>query len=123
MNLPLPIRVLLWPLSVVYGVLTRCRARLYEKGVLKKIRLKSPVISVGNMTVGGTGKTPMVLYLAERFLAEGKRVVILSRGYRGSEGTSDEVELLKRRPRGLRAPAARLRQRTRSGHQIRYETE
>jgi tetraacyldisaccharide 4'-kinase len=48
-------------------------------------------VSVGNLTVGGTGKTPMVIWLAERFLAEGKRVAILSRGYRGVNGTSDEI--------------------------------
>jgi tetraacyldisaccharide 4'-kinase len=64
------------------------------------------VISVGNLTVGGTGKTPMVLYIAKRLLGEGKRVGILTRGYRGfgstvkhsaaegSEATSDEVQLL-----------------------------
>jgi len=57
--------------------------------------LNRPVISVGNLTVGGTGKTPMVIWLAERFLAEGKRVGILCRGYKGSAGTSDEIELVK----------------------------
>src|SRR5215831_13842379 len=97
MTLPLPIRVLLWPLSVVYGVIVRCRAWLYARGWLKQKRLNATVISVGNLTVGGTGKTPMVIWLAERFLAEGKRVAILSRGYRGLGGTSDEVELMKER--------------------------
>ncbi len=97
MNLPLPIRILLWPLSLIYGVGARFRVWLYEKGVFKRRRLQAPVVSVGNLTVGGTGKTPMVLYLAERFLAEGKRVGILSRGYRGVGGTSDEVEMLRQR--------------------------
>src|SRR5262252_1774904 len=97
MNLPLPIRILLWPLSMIYGIGTRFRVWLYEKRVFKKGRLKTPVISVGNLTVGGTGKTPMVLYLAEKFLAEGKRVGILSRGYRGVDGTSDEIVMLKQR--------------------------
>jgi len=59
------------------------------------------VISVGNITTGGTGKTPMVLWLAERLLAEGKKTGILTRGYRGeasaSGSTSDEVQLLQRR--------------------------
>jgi tetraacyldisaccharide 4'-kinase len=55
---------------------------------------------VGNLTVGGTGKTPTVIWLAEEFLAEGKRVAILSRGYRGANGTSDEVELMKFRLQG-----------------------
>ena len=95
MNLPPWLRLLLWPLSVLYGDLTRFRARLYAKGTLKSKRLGAPVISVGNLTVGGTGKTPMVLWLAERLLAEGKRVAILSRGYKGASGTSDEIEFMK----------------------------
>lgn len=100
MNLPLFVRALLWPLSIVYGAYVRLRAWLYDKRWLKQERLRGKVISVGNLTVGGTGKTPMVLWLAEKFLAEGKRVVILSRGYRGSNGTSDEIELMKHRLRG-----------------------
>lgn len=97
MILSRPARTLLYPLSVFYEKIVRARANLYEKGSLKSRRLKGFVISVGNLTVGGTGKTPMVLWLAEKFLAEGKRVAILSRGYRGSDGTSDEIELLKHR--------------------------
>jgi len=100
MNLPPLLRLLLWPLSVVYGGYVRARASLYANGWLKQRRLRGKVISVGNLTVGGTGKTPMVLWLAERFLAEGKRVAILSRGYRGSGGTSDEIQLLKHRLQG-----------------------
>ena len=97
MKLPRALQIVLWPLSLVYGKYVRYRASLYGKGRLAQKRLDSAVISVGNLTVGGTGKTPMVLWLAEKFLTEGKRVAILSRGYRGSRGTSDEVELLKRR--------------------------
>lgn len=97
MNLPLLVRLLLWPLSLVYGAYVGSRALLYRSGVLKQKRLRGTVISVGNLTVGGTGKTPMVLWLAEKFIAEGKRVAILSRGYRGTNGTSDEIELMKRR--------------------------
>src|SRR5216684_10160 len=89
------VRMLLWPLSLLYGAFVRLRFWLYAKGVLKQKRLKTPVVSVGNLTVGGTGKTPMVIWLAEQFLAEGKRVAILSRGYRGVNGTSDEIELMK----------------------------
>jgi len=97
MNFPLWVRVLLWPLSFLYGGYVRMRAWLYAQGWLKQKPLRGRVISVGNLTVGGTGKTPMVLWLAEKFLAEGKRVAILSRGYRGSGGTSDEIELMKHR--------------------------
>jgi tetraacyldisaccharide 4'-kinase len=94
---PLPIRILLLPLSWIYGLLVRVKTWLYTSEIIPRKRLKGAVVSVGNLTVGGTGKTPMVMWLAEKFLAEGKRVAILSRGYRGAGGTSDEVELLKRR--------------------------
>src|SRR5947208_1692781 len=100
MNVPSLLRILLWPLSLLYGGAVRLRVLLYQKGWLKQKRLKGTVISVGNLTVGGTGKTPMVIWLAEKFLVEGKRVAILSRGYRGSNGTSDEVELMKFRLQG-----------------------
>ena len=95
MNLPAFLRLALWPFSLLYGIVVRVRAWLYKAGWLKQKRLKATVISVGNLTVGGTGKTPMVIWLAEKFLSEGKRVAILSRGYRGSNGTTDEIELMK----------------------------
>ena len=97
MRFPWPVRTVLYPLSLLYGGAVRVRARLYESGWLKPKRLRGTVISVGNLTVGGTGKTPMVLWLAEKFVADGKRVAILSRGYRGSRGSSDEIELLRHR--------------------------
>lgn len=100
MNFPPLVRALLWPLSLVYGAVARLRAWLYAHGWLKQKRLNGIVISVGNITVGGTGKTPMAIWLAEKFLAEGERVAILSRGYRGSDGTSDEIELMQQRLQG-----------------------
>src|SRR5215470_4458648 len=95
MNLSPILRLLLWPFSAVYGQIVRMRAAIYARGTFHQQRLDRPVISVGNLTVGGTGKTPMVIWLAERFLAEGKRVGILTRGYKGRGGTSDEIELMK----------------------------
>ena len=90
---------LLWPLTFPYGTVTRLRARAYETGVLRPKRLDANVISVGNLTTGGTGKTPMVLWIAQRLLAEGKKTGVLTRGYHGTDGpdgrTSDEVELMK----------------------------
>jgi tetraacyldisaccharide 4'-kinase len=104
---------LLWPLSVPYGAIAHLRARLYHRGLIKQRRLKGKVISVGNLTVGGTGKTPMVIWIADRLLNEGKSVGILTRGYGGervatvsnvtgddggqTEITSDEVRMLKDR--------------------------
>lgn len=95
MNASPLLRGLLWPLSLLYGAGAHARVRMYQKGWLKQEHLKAAVISVGNLSVGGTGKTPMVIWLAEKLLAGGKRVAILSRGYRGSQGSSDEVELMK----------------------------
>src|SRR2546430_16203373 len=95
MKISAVVRIVLRPLSLIYGAVVRCRAWLYAQGWFEQRRLKGVVISVGNITVGGTGKTPMVIWLAEKFLAEGKRVAILSRGYRGANGTSDEIELMK----------------------------
>ena len=100
MSVSPPVRMLLWPLSLLYGVFVRLRVWLYAKGLLKQKRLNAPVVSVGNLTVGGTGKTPMVIWIAEKLLAEGKHVAILSRGYRGANGTSDEIELMKFRLQG-----------------------
>jgi tetraacyldisaccharide 4'-kinase len=100
MNAPPLLRKLLWPLSVLYGAGVRARVWLYANRWLKQKCLKATVISVGNLTVGGTGKTPMVIWLAEKFLADEKRVAVLSRGYRGANGTSDEIELMKFRLRG-----------------------
>ncbi len=96
-RIPRGLALALWPLSLVYGWVVRAKNWMYDAGWLKAKRLKGTVISVGNLTTGGTGKTPMVLWLAQKFLAEGKSVAILSRGYKGSGGTSDEIELLRRR--------------------------
>ena len=95
------LETLLWPLTLPFGAAARLRARGYQRGVLRQRRLDGIVISVGNLTVGGTGKTPMVLWIIERLIAGGKKTGILTRGYRGqsSAGTqaSDEVQLLKAR--------------------------
>jgi tetraacyldisaccharide 4'-kinase len=96
------------------------RLWLYANRWLKQERLNAPVISVGNLTVGGTGKTPVVIWLAEKFLADGKRVAILSRGYRGKSGTSDEIELMKFRLQG-RASFGVGKNRFAEGHRLESE--
>jgi tetraacyldisaccharide 4'-kinase len=75
---------LLTLLSLLYGKILQLRQLAYSAGLLRSFRLPKPVVAVGNLTVGGTGKTPMTLYLARWFMKRGKRVVILSRGYGGS---------------------------------------
>jgi tetraacyldisaccharide 4'-kinase len=69
------------PLSFLYGRTVEARAGLYAAGTLRQHRLAAPVISVGNLTFGGTGKTPFVEFLARRLRFEGYRPAILSRGY------------------------------------------
>lgn len=72
-----------WPLSPVYGFLMKIRAFLYRQGVLPSTRLKVPVVSVGNLSMGGTGKTPLVMCVARHLLEHGHRPAIVSRGYGG----------------------------------------
>jgi tetraacyldisaccharide 4'-kinase len=69
------------PLSFLYGQAVAARASLYASGTLRQHRLAFPVVSVGNLTFGGTGKTPLVEFLARRLHFEGYRPAILSRGY------------------------------------------
>jgi len=78
------ILALLFPFSLAYALLQRLRAALYRTGVFRTRRLPRPVISVGNLTVGGTGKTPVTAHIARLLLDEGYRVAVLSRGYGGS---------------------------------------
>jgi tetraacyldisaccharide 4'-kinase len=70
-------------LSYPYGALMRLRARLYTAGVLPSRSLPCPVVSIGNIIAGGTGKTPMTILVARRLQEMGCRVVVISRGYRG----------------------------------------
>src|SRR5258706_1524927 len=80
-----PVSVLLFPISLVFRLLVAVRRLLFRLGALPSVRLKVPVIIVGNLTVGGTGKTPLVLALVEALRAKGLRPGILSRGYGGTE--------------------------------------
>jgi tetraacyldisaccharide 4'-kinase len=79
------------PLSVAYGAAGRVRRALYRAGVLPVERVAAPVISVGNITAGGTGKTPLVEWLARTAAREGRRVCILTRGYGRADGSKRVV--------------------------------
>ncbi|MDT7689412.1 MAG: tetraacyldisaccharide 4-kinase [Acidobacteriota bacterium] len=75
------------PLGMLYGAVARARLRLYRSGFLKSENVGAPVISVGNLTTGGTGKTPLVEWTARALASEGRRVCVLTRGYgRADEG-------------------------------------
>ena len=73
----------LYLLSILYGCGVRTRNALYTSNLIKSKQLLCPVISVGNITAGGTGKTPLVMALAEGLKERGIPVAILSRGYKG----------------------------------------
>jgi tetraacyldisaccharide 4'-kinase len=77
---------LLAPLGALYGAAAAARATAYGRGWLPRARLGGPVISVGNLSVGGTGKTPVVALLAAMLRDAGRPVAVLSRGYRGTFG-------------------------------------
>ena len=76
---------LLLPASYLYGIGIQLRNAFFKWGWLRSTRLPRPVVSVGNLTVGGTGKTPTALWLAQALKEKGYRVGILSRGYRRKE--------------------------------------
>jgi tetraacyldisaccharide 4'-kinase len=77
--------VLLLPASYLYGIGIQLRNALFKLGWLRSVRLPRPVVSIGNLTVGGTGKTPTCLWLSQALKERGYRVGILSRGYRRKE--------------------------------------
>ncbi len=72
------------PFSPLYGLAMRLREQCYRKGIFKSEHFPVPVISVGNLTLGGTGKTPMVQAIVRLLLEAGKKPAVISRGYGGS---------------------------------------
>lgn len=97
------LRYLLFPFAIVYGLITSIRNLLYDNGILKSYAADIPIIAVGNLSVGGTGKTPQIEYLI-RLLSPTYKIATLSRGYkRKSEGyiladASSDAELLGDEP-------------------------
>lgn len=80
------------PLAPLYSVAMRIREKMYGRGLFKSYTLSAPVISVGNLTMGGTGKTPMVQHLARLLRNHGYRPAVVSRGYGGR--AQDRVNLV-----------------------------
>lgn len=83
-----PARVARWllaPLAALYWSVMRIRAAAYRKGWVRAVRLPLPAVAVGNLTVGGTGKTPLVAWIARYYVARGRAPAILLRGYGGDE--------------------------------------
>ena len=86
-----PLVSLLSAASALYGTAQKLRAGCYRQNLLQSKKLPCSVISVGNLTVGGTGKTPMTIYLAGKLQQAGARVAVISRGYKGSAESSGGV--------------------------------
>lgn len=80
---PLGIATVLHGFSILYGAVMAIRARLYQTGLLQKKALPCRVVSIGNITAGGTGKTPMAIFVAQTIKKLGYRVAVISRGYKG----------------------------------------
>ena len=88
-------RLALRAASLPYGLAVRLRNAAYRLGWLSSRRAGVPVVSVGNLTAGGTGKTPCVAYVARYYRRLDRRVAILSRGYGGAGGRNDEALVLE----------------------------
>jgi tetraacyldisaccharide 4'-kinase len=88
-------RALLTLAAVPYGAVVAARNWGYDRGWMRSCRALVPVVSVGNLTLGGTGKTPMVEWVARWFRRRGVRVAILSRGYGATDGLNDEGRVLE----------------------------
>ncbi len=80
-----PLGIVLYVLSLIYGIVVRLRAWGFRRGLRKSRKLPCAVVSIGNITVGGTGKTPMTIHVAGRARDLGYKVVVLSRGYQGDD--------------------------------------
>lgn len=94
------LRGLLWFASPLYGLAVRLRNFAFNRGWKQMVPASLPIISIGNLTTGGTGKSPLVIWLAEQLRGQGRRVCVLSRGYKGLDsGENDEsLELAARLP-------------------------
>jgi tetraacyldisaccharide 4'-kinase len=78
-----PLASLLFVISALYGAAQKLRADCYRQNIFRPQKLPCNVISVGNITAGGTGKTPMTIYVAQKLRQLGARVAVISRGYKG----------------------------------------
>ncbi|WGG49170.1 tetraacyldisaccharide 4'-kinase [Rugamonas sp. DEMB1] len=87
-----PLACALWPVSLLFRALSALRARLYRAGLLASSRLPVPVVVVGNIFIGGTGKTPLTIWLVQALQAAGMRPGVISRGHGSAAATPRAVD-------------------------------
>lgn len=92
------LKILLSPLALIYSFVINLRNMFFDKGIFKSHKVNSKIISIGNLVIGGAGKTPTVMYITNQLKALGKSAAILSRGYKrstkGYKLVSDGKEML-----------------------------
>ncbi len=96
-----PVRWVLRLVSLGYSFVVVRRNRRFETGVREVVRVSVPVISVGNITTGGTGKTPLVMWIVRGLIEMGHQPAVVARGYRGVGGAADELAMVSRRVPGV----------------------
>jgi tetraacyldisaccharide 4'-kinase len=106
-----PLACALWPLSLLFRLLSGARAALFRAGVLKSSRLPVPVVVVGNIYIGGTGKTPLTIWLVQALQAAGMKPGVISRGH-GREGDGAREVLPASTPRQVGDEPLLIKQRT-----------
>lgn len=102
------VRVITWPLSLLLALIVRLRHSLYDLGVLPRFALPGVTISVGNIAVGGTGKSPMVMEVVRALRAHGAQCAIVTRGYGSDLGAKDLMVLLNGNLIFSSRPSARI---------------
>lgn len=90
---------LLWPLSLLYQCVVLSRRLLYRVGIFKIYRAPVPVVVIGNISVGGTGKTPLLIHLCKLLQAQGLQPGVVSRGYKGRASHYPQLVTLDSNPR------------------------
>ncbi len=93
------VRIVLLPLTALYALVILAKNAFYDSGLLTPKPVDAAVVSIGNVTVGGTGKTPLTILMAQEAARQGRKVAVVSTGYGATtaDGDSDEVALIKNR--------------------------